>query len=93
MSTTNLTLEGKQRLLLTRDELYDNYLEARFRLDTWQAEKRQLLSFNPGTNAKDTARGRREMIELLTRHMDEISEQLRTIDTLISPPHENTASH
>ena len=35
MSTTNLTPEGKQRLLMTRDELYDAYLDARTRLDRW----------------------------------------------------------
>jgi hypothetical protein len=92
MSTTNITPEGKLRLLLTRDELFEAYLDALTRLDAWQVENRQLLTFVEHTNTHSKNWRRRDLLAFLTRHLHDLSDQLRTIDTLISPPHENTPS-
>lgn len=92
MTTTNLTPEGKQRLLMTRDELYDAYLDARTRLDRWHIEGRQLRSTDSNFDQNNKKFRRRDLLAYLERHLHDLSAQLRTIDTLISPPqvHDHT---
>ena len=80
-----MTPEHKYHLLSTRDHLFDCYLDALTRLNTWQVEERQLLTTIEHTNAHSRSWRRRDLMAYLTQHLADISEQLRTIDALISP--------